>query len=139
MRKGVGFPYLPVPKDQPDAEDTIATPVSTTLYPILATTKLVRIYCIGTQVTWAVTQPNPIDVVVTIDGITEIFRQADPVTATAYTARRNSVAEVQQFIAANTSELGLLLEGQSVKVDVRITWATTQPTNLICRVQWAKW
>ena len=31
-----------------------------------------------------------------------------------------------------------LYEGRSVKVEVRITWAVTQPTPLVCRVKWAK-
>jgi len=61
-----------------------ANPVSTTRYPVLATTKNVRIWGLGVAITWAVTQPTPLEVVITIDGKTLTFVQANPVSGTAY-------------------------------------------------------
>jgi len=45
---------------QPDAVISQANPVSTTLYPVLATNYRVRIITMNAAITWAVTQPTPL-------------------------------------------------------------------------------
>jgi hypothetical protein len=141
------YPNIRFMRKQADAVISQANPVSTTLYEVLPTTANVRITSIAASITWAVTQPNPLEVVVTIDGISMIFIQANPVSATSY-----FVALFPQYDAsgqtmstthttsgaASTLLVPFLLEGKSVKVEVRITWATTQPTPLVCRVKYAK-
>ena len=126
---------------QPDAVISQANPVSTTLYTVLDTTVNCRIYSIATSVTWGVTQPTPLEVVLTIDGNTIIYSKSNPVTATYYDATTVSEqVEASQFLdtsnAARTRSF--LIEGRSVKVQVRVTWAVTQPTPLVCRVKYAK-
>lgn len=123
---------------QADAVISQANPVSTTLYEVLATTKNVRIIGIGAVLTWATTQPNPLEILVTIDGVTVIFNKQNPVTATSYYARIIDPITDIQYIDATIPQFAFLLEGRSVKVEVRVTWATTQPTPLVCRVKWAK-
>lgn len=142
--RGAGAPNT-VFVQQADAAISQADPVSTTLYEVLATTKNVRILGIACQVTWAVTQPTPLEVVVTIDGQTIIYSMVNPVTATPYApyvapATDIATAANQLMIAAWTAALLpiAILEGRSVRVQIRITWAVTQPTPLVCRVKYAK-
>ena len=129
---------------QADAAISQANPVSTTLYTVLDTTKNVRVISINAAVTWAVTQPTPLEVVVTIDGTTIIFLFANPVSAQNYIAHLTpyDAAATQALYAASGApsdmQSSFLLEGRSVKVQVRITWAVTQPTPLVCRVKYAK-
>ncbi len=132
-------------QQQADAAISQANPVSTTLYEVLATTKNVRILGIACQVTWATTQPTPLEVLVTIDGQTIIYTMVNPVTATPYApyvspATDIAAAASQLLIAAWTAALlpVVPLEGRSVRVQIRLTWATTQPTPLVCRVKYAK-
>jgi len=139
---------------QADSVTIIAAPVSTTKYEWLAgetgagaalgTQKNVKIISIDAKITWATTQPTPLDVIVTINGITVNHLKADPVTATDY------YACLAPFSASNAQYLETtpftypfytpspLHEGRSIKIEVAITWATTQPTNLTVRVKWAK-
>jgi len=134
-----------VPEHQADAFLSQTNPVSGTLYTVLDTTKNVRIISIAAWVTWSTTQPTPLDVVITIDGQTIIFSTTNPVSVTPYVAALYpSQAEVGQFLRAETDTLALFrlpfsIEGRSVKVEARITWATTQPTPLACRVKYAKY
>lgn len=131
------------PERQADAVLPKANPVSGTKYTVLDTTKNVRLKGIGVAVTWATTQPTPLEVHVTIDGQTLTFKQTDPVSATYYmpimsphkdaTEQEMSVSGSAQYYKA------FLMEGRSVKVEVEITWAVTQPTPLVCRVKYAKW
>ena len=130
-------------QQQADAEISQANPVSATLYEVLATTKNVKIISMMVYITWAVTQPTPLEIVVTVDGKTLIFSQANPVSGTWYTPviavydgdalqiMANSVSVGSQQAFENSS-------GRSVRVQVRVTWATTQPTPLVCRVKYAK-
>ena len=127
---------------QADATLSQTNPVSATLYSVLATTANVRLISIETDLTWATTQPNPLEVVVTIDGVSTIFSFTNPVSATAYFAslNANAAANAQTLETTDRTATGrpFLLEGRSVKVEVRITWATTQPTPLNVRVKYAK-
>ena len=129
-------------QQQADAVLSQANPVSTTLYTVLVTTKNVRIIGIEAHLTWATTQPTPLEVVVTIDGVTVIYKQADPVSATFYYAinELGAAENAQTFNTANVEAVrkAFLLEGRSVKVEERITWATTQPTPLVCRMKHTK-
>ena len=127
---------------QADASLSQANPVSATLYAVLVTTKNVRIISLSATITWATTQPTPLETVVTIDGNSIVFIKANPVSATAYGAKtaedqpenNQPLDTVNSFVPYRA----FLLEGRSVKVEVRITWATTQPTPLVCRVKNAK-
>jgi hypothetical protein len=95
---------------------------------------------IEADVTWAVTQPNPVEVIVTVDGIPFIFTIANPVSTTKYFASLSTVAaDAQMMESTDRPARTYLLEGQSVKVEIRVTWAVTQPTPLNCRVKYAKW
>ena len=132
-----------VPQRQADAVISQANPVSTTLYEVLALTRNVRVYSMAMRVTWAVTQPTPMDIVATIDGNSLIYTVANPVSASLYAAQvleaypentQGSVAE-----NTNTPYRSFLLEGHRVRVQVRVTWAVTQPTPLWCRVKYARW
>jgi len=142
MPKAHGPPHLP-PAHQPDAYVNQVNPVSGQWYTVLDTTPNVRIITIFTRIFWATTQPTPLEVRVTIDGnlITHIV--ANPVTATEYFGRMwEHTDETNQGLVTTSwggSARSFLYEGRSVKVEVRITWAITQPTRLECRVKYAKW
>jgi len=141
---------------QADSVTIIASPVSGTKYEwrtgetgagaALGTQKNVRITSIFARLTWATTQPTPLAVTVTINGISNVFSIVDPVSLKSYFACvRPSEATINQFLTdslAPGSTAGILipfsLEGRSVKCEIAITWATTQPTNLTLRVKWAK-
>jgi len=139
-------PYTVLPAQRADAVLSQANPVSTTLYEVLPTTRNVRIQSIMAAITWAVTQPTPLDVVVTVDGQTIVYTIANPVTATGYVAViLPSASEANQPLRElnldneyRARSLGLF-EGRSVRVQIRITWAVTQPTPLECRVKYAKY
>ena len=126
---------------QTDATLSQANPVSTTLYNVLPLTNNVRLISISTEVTWGVTQPTPLDVVITIDGVSVIFTKTNPVSANGYECAFISPEASTQVMSSGGGYSGaraFLMEGRSVQVDVRITWAVTQPTPLVCRVKWAK-
>jgi hypothetical protein len=126
---------------QADAVLSQDNPVSTTLYTVLDTTRNVRIIDIAANITWAVTQPSPLEVVVTIDGQTIVFGQINPVSATQYSPNPDAALAGANQTLATTNFMpyrAFLLEGRSVKIQVRVTWAVTQPTPLECRVKYAK-
>ena len=135
-----GHAYTVIPAQQADAVLSQANPVSGTLYTVLDTTRNVRIISIGAKITWATTQPTPLEVVVTIDGVTLTFSVANPVSATPYIPCWYPDAETDMVInAAVFQGRSFFVEGRSVKVQVRVTWATTQPTPLSCRVKYAQY
>lgn len=140
--KGVRTAILP-PRTMPDAVLSQANPVSATLYTVLATTRNVRIISVAENITWAVTQPTPLDAIVTIDGQTITYYATNPVSAAGHWARSVGMAANNAQILDATEDYSkhraFLLEGRSVKVEARITWAITQPTPLVCRVKHAKW
>jgi len=125
---------------QGDAALSQTNPVSTTLYTVLDTTANVRIISIVTNITWATTQPTPLDIVVTIDGLTYTFTKANPVSGTNYFADLvpNELASAQSLTSDHSGYRAFLVEGRSIKVQARVTWATTQPTPLVCKVRYAK-
>jgi len=126
---------------QADAAISQDNPVSGTWYPVLNTTANVRIISISATITWAVTQPTPLEVRVTIDGNTITHFIDNPVSAAKYGAYiEEPGAEDKQSLstALFSTYRAFMYEGRSVKVEIRITWATTQPTPLVCRVKWAK-
>jgi len=134
---------------QDDSVTIIAAPVSGTKYEwrtgasgagaALGTQKNVRILGISIILTWATTQPTPLEIHFTIDGIAFTGSFANPVTATSYyiTLRSFTASAVLSTIDSLPSS-PFIVEGKSVKVECAITWATTQPTNLTMRVKWAK-
>lgn len=127
---------------QADATLSQANPVSGTKYEVLATTKNVRIITMSANIPWAVTQPTPLEVHVTIDGQIITFSKTNPVSAINYSAKiREDRAEGSQeldTLSAYGPFRAFLLEGRSVKVESEITWSVTQPTPLVCRVKYAK-
>jgi hypothetical protein len=127
---------------QPDAYLSQINPISTQLYDVLPTTTNVRILNMASMITWAVTQPTPLEIVVTIDGNTIIYSVANPVSLTAYfPAPRPFDNEAAQSNVLNYDEQRFtmpMLEGRSVRVQIRVTWAVTQPTLLIGRVKYAR-
>lgn len=129
---------------QEDAAISQANPVSDTLYEVLATTENVRIVSLHAKITWATTQPTNLRIVVTIDGQTRTFTVGNPVSATAYMPQLYADRGDAQVMAALTiadqysTPVSRWLTGRSVKVEVGITWATTQPTPMVCRVKYLK-
>jgi len=143
MGRTSGSGANPMWKQQPDAVLSQANPVSGTKYTVLDTTKNVRIISIACDVTWATTQPTPLEIHVTIDGVAYNYYKADPVTATDYYAyphpeKAENVQQPMSSTKADISRRAFLMDGKSVKVEIEITWATTQPTPLVCRVKYAK-
>jgi len=135
------WPYLP-PVHQPDAYLSQDNPVSAEWYTVLDTTVNVRIIGISARISWATTQPTPLEVQIRIDGVTLIHGAVNPVSGTNYYVLINSaLAEIYQTLSTVNpgAYCPFAYEGRSVKVEVRITWATTQPTPLVCRVKYAKW
>lgn len=147
-------PLPPVPEHQADSVTIIASPVSGIKYEwktgvsgsgaALGAQKNVRIINMAIKLTWAVTQPTPLQIHVTIDNQVYIFEKADPVTATNYGPRGiwyDSPANAQAMTNDGDAigNRAFLLEGRSVKIEIEITWATTQPTNLTLTTRWAKW
>jgi len=133
----------PMYRQEDDEAISQANPVSATLYTVLDTVKNCRLISISCNITWAVTQPDPLEVVVTIDGQTLTFSFTNPVSATDYVATiaANLAPDAQPLVEATALTPDryrpFILEGHSVKVQVRVTWATTQPTPLVCRVKYA--
>lgn len=119
---------------------TVSTPnpVTATKYTVLDTTSNVEIVSICSQVTWAVTQPSPIDVTTTIDGVAIIYRKVDPVTATNYFARRLAYTDIQQLQGNDDYGTQYLDKGRSVKIEHEVVWATTQPNPLVTRLVYRK-
>jgi len=131
-------------QQQADAVISQNNPVSNQLYTVLDTTTNVEIISFGCSVNWDTTQPTNLRVIVTVDGITKTFTCASPVTATGYVpSLNNSFAASDQFLVASASPTVASFasyrecSGRSVKVQVAVTWSTTQPTPLICRVKYA--
>lgn len=126
-------------QQQADATLTQANPVSGTKYTVLAATSNVRLIGIETHVTWTV-QPTPLLCVVTIDGIAYEFSVANPVSTTKYYVSIGmSAAEVNMALEATdrvSTGRPFLLEGRSVKVEIKTTGGTT--SEIYGRVKYAK-
>lgn len=127
---------------QADAAISQANPVSDTVYPVLAATPNVMVIAAYIKITWAVTQPTNLRIIVTVDGKAITYTIASPVTATAYfpvlTADTDGSQLSSSTIGSGTIIAMSNISGRSVQVDAAITWAVTQPTPLVCRVKYAK-
>lgn len=133
-----------MPMHMPDATLNQADPVSTQLYTVLDTQTNVKILSICSKITWAVTQPTPLDIICTVDGITWVFRKDNPVSAQDYLSwiTPNLAADLMGDMLATSGSPQLypyLFESRNCKIVAKITWAVTQPTPLVCRVKWSKW
>jgi len=126
-----------------DAAISQANPVSGQKYLVLAETQNVMVYGAATKITWATTQPTPLELFITVDGVEINHKQGNPVSGTWYYANRSMAAAMNNQGHTTTAAVGgynsFLWEGRSVKVEAEITWATTQPTPLEARVKYAKW
>ncbi len=123
----------------PDAFIQQTAPVSEQWYTVLDTTKRVRVISIGSQTSWAVTQPHPTEVLVTIDGKSILFVLPNPISYSAYTAVKLTNQENNGFSNTNYPRLSFLYEGRNVKVETRTTWAVNAPAWVRCRVKYGKW
>lgn len=110
---------------------TQANPVANTLYTCLATAGNIRVKEITANVTWTV-QPNPIDIVVTVDGNACMWSFTNPVSTTAYFATTINLALALNAQGASTTPSmatkPFIFEGRSVLVQMRtgrITAGTT--------------
>jgi hypothetical protein len=100
----------------------------------------VRLIGIYSNITWAITQPTPLQIRVTIDGIVRDWYINNPVSATGYYAQEHLgySNNIDMDTTSNGNTRSFLMEGRSIKVEVKITWAINQPTPLVCRVRYAK-
>lgn len=121
---------------QADATLSQANPVSGTKYTVLDTTKNVRIIAISVSCTWTV-QPTPLEIHITIDGVSYTAALTDPVSSTGYEVRwRADEAQPELSDTIVSHQRAFLLEGRSVKVEAEITGGTV--SNLGAIVKHAK-
>jgi len=141
MRINGGFnPVCPL--QMPDAVLSQANPVSGVLYPVLPLNYNVRIIGASASIFFALGAPDPLELVITIDGEVFTFTVNTPANSTPYNAYiaefANNASQVLNP-ASFSSTRAFMLEGRSVSINSRITWAVDQPTPLNCRVKWAQW
>ena len=133
---------------QPDAAKGIDNPVSEQLYEWtdesgnpLGFQNNVRIISIFAKVNWETTQPTPLEAIVTVDGRTLVFKRNNPDSGSSFFACfTGDYADNEQELSGDNwaKYRAFLLEGRRVKIQFRLTWATTQPTYMGYRVKWAK-
>ena len=131
-------PLNPVFEHQADATLDQANPVSGTKYEVLSTTKRVRIKAIIVKVTWTV-QPTPLEIHLTIDGISHTASFSDPESAKNYYVRFYPYDSQNSYGLDGTPydhERAFMSEGRSVNVEAEITGGTV--SNLSARVKYAK-
>lgn len=106
-------------------------------YPLIASEKNVRIIAYYAKVTWTV-QPNPLEVHLTIDGVTYIFAQANPVSTTIYYANvlHPALADNAQLLGAALIQTPFIAEGRNVTIEAETTGGTV--SNLKAELLWAK-
>ena len=130
--------HEPMWQQQDDATLNQANPVSGTKYTVLDTVYNARIKSISVTCTWTV-QPTPLEIHMTIDGVSITFTVTDPVSTTPYSAAwlddQPETAQDLVTVVYEPSRLGLV-EGQSVKIEAEITGGTV--SNLSARVKYAK-
>lgn len=132
-----GCKYLP-PEHQDDAALAQAAAVSTTWYTVLDTTMNCRIY--KAQINMG-TLAEDVELRITVDGIELVGAQAAAVAGAWYNAclSPTAVDALALFTArADGLEVPFILEGRSVKVEVRKTTANGANT-LYGRVKYGKW
>jgi len=123
---------------QADATLSQASPGSGTKYTVLDTTAKARIIVIAVKCIWTV-QPTPLEVHVTIDGVSLTFTVSNPVSDTWYQAALDPTAGETSQVLTTTNFLpyrSFLLEGRSVKVEAEITGGTV--SQLDARIKYAK-
>lgn len=87
--------------------------------------------------TWTV-QPTPLELVVTIDGVTVIHPFANPVSNTRYYPFVDAgYNDANQGMTSTIRIIPFLYEGRSIRVQMRTTGGTTSALTGI--VKWAKW
>jgi hypothetical protein len=124
---------------QTEAAIDIAPPTSAALYTVLDTTPNVRIIAIMGKCQFTAGAPDPLEIIVTIDGKTIIYKKATPATGTSYGANLLTDwddANQQLGNLDQASYRAFLLEGRSVKIQARVTGGTL--THLIALVKWAR-
>lgn len=128
------------PKLQTVAYLAQANPVSGTKYTVLDTTKNVRIHNIAVDCTWTV-QPNPLEVHLTIDGLSFKASFTNPVSATAYFLNLLSISwnsnDVTLSATSEIAERAFLLDARSIKIEIEITGGTV--SQLRGQVRYSKW
>ena len=141
----VKYPYRTQPLEhQADAVLNQSNPVSGTKYIVLDTTKNVKILSVFVSVAWT-GQPTPLELHVTVDGITKRFVRNNPASATAYIPQSNpDTAPASQYLVT-TADAALpyllktmdIINGRSVKIEAEIIGGTV--SNLSARVKYAKY
>lgn len=126
------------PTHQPQAIITQANPTSGTKYTVLDTTEYIRIISAYASPTWTV-QPTPLEMWITIDGVTERFFKANPASGGTFCPELFPGGTPHALVGSSTNSQrrSFLLEGREVKVEVEITGGTV--SSLDSNIQWAKW
>lgn len=132
-------------KEQPRAYKGQNNPVSGLYYTVLNTTSYVKIKSIALAIDWGVTQPT-ITVRLTVDSEVYLFYFSIPVNTQGYWCIFGgySGGNGDGLIIASDNNLhdlivsqGSLIEGRSVKVEIKTDWAVTQPTQMRSTVRYA--
>ena len=124
------------PTVQADAVLNQAAPVQNTWYPVLALTPNVRLINVSARIA---DTGEDVAVRITVDGI-ELSAVSSLVANTSYfyTIEPDNAANILSNDVSSSRYRAFLMEGKSVKVDIRKTSALGVG-NLICRVKYAKW
>lgn len=122
-------------KHQPDVTLDQASPVQNTWYTVLDTTRNCRLYSVSVLVA---TTGETLEVRITVDGVT-ITGGIDATADTVYKAiwYFGTMVANQLYLATADPHHTFLLEGRSVKVEVRKTTANGTG-NLKAKVTYAK-
>jgi len=129
----------PVPEYQPDAVLNQAAPVQDTWYTILDTTRNVRIVYGRFMVA---TTNETLEVRITVDGQVLVSSALAATADTSYYLNHTvdfwNPNDTGFTLAATNNLLAFVLEGRSIKIDMRKTTAAGAG-NLVARVRYAKW
>jgi hypothetical protein len=115
-----------------------ANPVSAAFTTVLATTANVRLIGLSWKITWAVTQPTPGRIKVTIDGNVMDWYINNPVSNTTYYLDVHEGYPANADLSTAHPSKAFQLEGRSVKIEMSVIWAVTQPTNMTANLYFAK-
>jgi len=120
---------------QTDAVLNQTNPVSGIQYVVLDTTKNCRIISISIEVTW-VGQPSPLEVWVTIDGVSLRFYKNNPASATRYVGVFTNPEGDDQAMQSTPYQKSFVIEGKSIKIEAETTAGATV-SNMTCRIKYA--
>lgn len=123
-----GFQHMP------DATLSQSYPLSGTKYTVLNTTKNVKIWSIAVECTWTV-QPTPLEIHITIDGVSFTASQSNPVSDTWYYVWFPYYSENPAFVTSGGALSKDILVGSSIEVEAEITGGAV--SNLVARVKYA--